>query len=63
MEDMVNDTLGRAHPYDFDACLHEVHNENDIEASSNLEKDNRYKKLMEDALQPVYPSCQAEHSK
>ncbi|PIA32098.1 hypothetical protein AQUCO_04600036v1 [Aquilegia coerulea] len=63
MEDMVNDSLGRIHPNDLNACLDEVQDEDGVEVIYNAQEDIKYKKLMKDALQPLYPFCQSEHSK
>lgn len=77
VEDMVNDAFGRTSPNDLNACLNEVQNENNAqylndedvsniahdEAHNNIEDEVKYRKLMEDALQPLYPSCNDKDSK
>ncbi|KAL5728766.1 hypothetical protein ACHQM5_001811 [Ranunculus cassubicifolius] len=76
---MINEVFGRSHPDNLDACLDEVEDnggaqymdesEDAVEnalgenTNNNPKEDIRYKKLMEDALQPLYPSCKEEDTK
>ncbi|KAL5708127.1 hypothetical protein ACHQM5_018955 [Ranunculus cassubicifolius] len=69
-EEMINDTFRHCHPSDVSACLDEVQDEDEVEPMNNHEdvqnnpqEDANYKKLIADALQPMYPSCKAEDSK
>ncbi|XP_058077117.1 uncharacterized protein LOC131225557 [Magnolia sinica] len=63
MVDLVNDAFGHFQPIELDACMDEVNNGDDIEAHDELGDEARYRKLMEDAKQPLYPSCKPEHTK
>eukprot|EP00268_Persea_americana_P042646 TRINITY_DN4269_c1_g1_i4.p2 TRINITY_DN4269_c1_g1~~TRINITY_DN4269_c1_g1_i4.p2 ORF type:complete len:108 (-),score=17.87 TRINITY_DN4269_c1_g1_i4:554-877(-) len=72
MVDMVNDVFARAPIEDnveahmggnATACMDEDNNEEDVQAQDNSPENIQYKKLMDDAIQPLYPSCHIEHTK
>ena len=70
MIDMVNDVFehfqdeieSQAHMGgNTSPCSHEAPNEEFVESQDYSMDDIRYKKLMEDATKPLYPSCQIGH--
>ncbi|KAF9588476.1 hypothetical protein IFM89_010502 [Coptis chinensis] len=72
MPDLVNDTFGHIHLEDLDACMNELnshdnlstnHEEEDDHAQNNSREDMKAKKLRDDAIQPLYPSCSIEDTK
>ncbi|KAF6176143.1 hypothetical protein GIB67_023434 [Kingdonia uniflora] len=59
---MVNDTLEHL-PNDVNATTFTCNNEGVNQAQTDLKENVKYKELMEDALLPLYPSCQEEHTR
>ncbi|KAL5698977.1 hypothetical protein ACHQM5_029945 [Ranunculus cassubicifolius] len=59
VEDMVNDIFGRSHPDHLimdDLGEHDQNNPT-AETHGDSEENTKYRKLMEDALKPLYPLC------
>ncbi|XP_026436529.1 uncharacterized protein LOC113334514 isoform X1 [Papaver somniferum] len=63
MMDLSNDTLGRIHPNDLDDMLDESDQQNDAHVLDNTQVDNNINKNVEDAMQPLYPDCDGQHTK
>ena len=72
MVDMVNDVFEHFHDEikaeahmrgNTSPCSHEAPNEEFVESQDYSTDDIQYKKSMEDAIKPLYPSCQIEHTK
>eukprot|EP00268_Persea_americana_P019984 TRINITY_DN202_c0_g1_i8.p1 TRINITY_DN202_c0_g1~~TRINITY_DN202_c0_g1_i8.p1 ORF type:complete len:107 (-),score=21.45 TRINITY_DN202_c0_g1_i8:74-394(-) len=72
MVDMVNDVFGRARNEDdpeshvggsMSICPDEANDQGFVEGQKDSPENIRYKKLMEDAVKPLCPSCRVEHTK
>ncbi|OVA01316.1 hypothetical protein BVC80_867g4 [Macleaya cordata] len=62
MVDLVTGTLRRVHPDDIDECLNESIQQTDTEIQDDSLVNSNYKKKLEEAMQPIYPSCQGQHT-
>ena len=72
MADMVNDVFGRVHDEDdveayvggsASPCMNETNDQEYAQSQDDSPENFRYKKLMEDAMQSLYPSCKIKHTK
>ena len=72
MVDMVNDVFARIPNEDgveyhmggcAPTCMDETNHEEEVHAQDNSPEGIQYKKLMEDAMQPLYPSCRIDDTK
>ncbi|CAH9128299.1 unnamed protein product [Cuscuta epithymum] len=66
ISDLFWETLGRVEPNDIDACLNDPIQENDTILPDGLldsPVDANYERKLEDAMKPLYPSCEGQHTK
>ncbi|XXG89030.1 hypothetical protein AAC387_Pa12g1132 [Persea americana] len=72
MVDMVNDVFEHFHDEikaeaqmgrTTSPCSHEAPNEEFVESQDHSMEDIQYKKLMDNAIKPLHPSCQTKHTK
>ncbi|XXG70359.1 hypothetical protein AAC387_Pa06g3148 [Persea americana] len=72
MVDMVNDVFECVHDEDdakasvagsASPCMNETNDQEFAQSQDDSPENIRYKKLMEDAMQSLYPSCKIKHTK